>query len=137
MDNRIRVVVADDQERFVRSLEQLLPELSGGRATVVATAGETGQATRAVREAVPDLVLAGLHLPPGGGARAISAIREAAPRARVVAVAADDDPGPVLEAIRAGAVGCLRTAARPRNRRARRSRSPATRPRSGRRSRQA
>ncbi|MBG0568981.1 response regulator [Actinoplanes aureus] len=107
MEKRIRVAVADDHERFVRGLELLLPELSGGRATVVATACEAGQATRAVREAVPDLIFVGLRLPPAGGPRAISAIRQAAPQARVLAVTDDDEPGPVMEAVRAGAAGVL------------------------------
>lgn len=111
MENRIRVAVADDQERFVRGLEMLLPEVSGGRATVVATACETEQATRVVRDAVPDLVLVGMRLPPGGGPRAITAIREVAPKAHVLAVADDDEPGLVVEAIRAGAAGFLRRGA--------------------------
>lgn len=111
MENRIRVAVADDHERFVRGLELLLPELSAGRATVVATASEGGQAARAVREAVPDLVFVGMRLPPAGGSRVITAIRAAAPQARVLAVTDDDDPGPVVEAVRAGAAGVLRRGA--------------------------
>ncbi|WP_328464728.1 response regulator transcription factor [Actinoplanes sp. NBC_00393] len=108
MENRIRVAVADDRENFVRGLELLLPELSGGRATVVATAGEAVLATKAVREAVPDLVFVGLGLPPVGSPQVITTLREAAPQARLVAVADDDEPGPVVEAIRAGATGFLR-----------------------------
>ncbi|MFC7535512.1 response regulator [Actinoplanes sp. GCM10030250] len=107
MENRIRVALADENERFVRSLESLIPDVSAGRAAVVATATDVGQIRRVVRDAVPDLVLVGLHLPPVGGVRAIGAVREAAPRARILAVADDDEPGLVIEALRAGAAGYL------------------------------
>jgi two-component system nitrate/nitrite response regulator NarL len=108
MENRIRVAVIDENERFVRALESLVPEVSGGNASVVATAADAGQVRRVVRDGLPDVILLGLHLPPVGGLRALGVIREAAPRARVVAVADDDDHNLVIEALRGGAGGFLR-----------------------------
>jgi two-component system, NarL family, nitrate/nitrite response regulator NarL len=103
----IRVVVVDDHPLFLRGLELLLPEISGGRATVVAATGDAAAAPGLVARAVPDLVLVDLHMPPPGGVRAIAGIRRAAPRVRIVAMSGDDDPGPALEALAAGAEAFL------------------------------
>jgi two-component system nitrate/nitrite response regulator NarL len=103
----IRVSVVDDHPLFVRGLELLLPQVSGGRATVVASTGDAAGAASLVRRTVPDLVLVDLHMPPPGGVRAIAAIRQTTPRARIVAMSGDDDPRPALEALRAGAEGFL------------------------------
>ncbi|MFF5084076.1 response regulator [Actinoplanes sp. NPDC000266] len=103
----IRVAVVDDHNLFARGLELLLPEVSGGRATVVATTGDAAYAASVVRHAVPDVVLVDLRMPPPGGMRAISAVRRAAPRARVLAMSGDDDPELALEALRTGASGFL------------------------------
>jgi two-component system nitrate/nitrite response regulator NarL len=104
---KIRVSVVDDHPLFVRGLELLLPEVSGGRATVIASTGDAACAASLVRRTVPDLVLVDLHMPPPGGVRAIAAIRRAIPRARIVAMSGGDDPQPALEALRAGAEGFL------------------------------
>lgn len=107
MRNGIRVAVIDDHDLFVRGLELLLPEVSDGRATVVATAVDAAYAATLVRHAVPDVVLIDLHMPPPGGLRAIRAVRQAAPRARVLAMSGDDDPEVAIEALRSGATGFL------------------------------
>ncbi|GAA0488645.1 DNA-binding response regulator [Paractinoplanes deccanensis] len=101
------MAVVDDHNLFVRGLELLLPEVSGGRATVVASTGDAAYAASVVRHAVPDVVLMDLRMPPPGGVRAIEAVRRAAPRARVLAMSGDDDPELAAEALRAGATGFL------------------------------
>lgn len=107
MGTGIRIVVIDDHHLFVRGLELLLPEVSGGGVTVVATTGDAAYAASVVRHAVPDLVLVDLHMPPPGGIRAIEAVRRAAPRARVLAMSGDDDPEIAIRALLAGASGFL------------------------------
>ncbi|GAA3953619.1 response regulator [Actinoplanes auranticolor] len=107
MQKDIRVIVVDDHPLFVRGLELLLPEVSGGRAEVVAATGDAASAASLVRRTVPDLVLVDLHMPPPGGVRAIAAIRRSSPRVRIVAMSGDEDPAPALEALRAGAEGFL------------------------------
>ncbi|GAA4971020.1 response regulator [Actinoplanes utahensis] len=107
MSAAIRIVVIDDHHLFVRGLELLLPEVSAGRATVVAATGDAAYAAGVVRHAVPDLVLVDLHMPPPGGIRAIEAVRRAAPRARVLAMSGDDDPEIAVRALLAGAGGFL------------------------------
>lgn len=107
MRRDIRVIVVDDHPLFVRGLELLLPEVSDGRAEVVAATGDAASAVGLVRRVVPDLVLMDLHMPPPGGIRAIAAVRRASPRVRIVAMSGDDDPAPALDALRAGADGFL------------------------------
>ena len=107
MQKDIRVIVVDDHPLFIRGLELLLPEVSDGRAEVVAATGDAASAASLVRRTVPDLVLVDLHMPPPGGVRAIAAIRRSSPRVRIVAMSGDEDPGPALEALRAGAEGFL------------------------------
>jgi two-component system nitrate/nitrite response regulator NarL len=107
MHKDIRVIVVDDHPLFVRGLELLLPEVSDGRAEVVAATGDAASAASLVRRTVPDLVLVDLHMPAPGGVRAIAAIRRSSPRVRIVAMSGDEDPAPALEALRAGAEGFL------------------------------
>ncbi|WP_041832138.1 response regulator transcription factor [Actinoplanes sp. N902-109] len=107
MQRDIRIGIVDDHALFVRGLELLLPDMSGGRVTVVATTGDAGTAAGLVARTVPDLVLVDLHMPPPGGIRAIAGIRRAAPRTRIVAMSGDDDPAPALDALRAGAEAFL------------------------------
>jgi two-component system nitrate/nitrite response regulator NarL len=103
----VRIAVVDDHPLFVNGLELLLPEVSDGRASIVATTGDAAAAAGLVRRHVPDLVLVDLHMPAPGGIRAIGAIRRSTPRARIVAMSGDDDPEPALAALRAGAEGFL------------------------------
>jgi DNA-binding NarL/FixJ family response regulator len=107
MQKDIRVVVVDDHPLFARGLEMLLPEVSGGRAEVVATTGDAAEAAGLVRRTVPDLALVDVHMPAPGGIRAIAAIRRSSPRVRIVAMSGDEDPEPALAALRAGAEGFL------------------------------
>jgi two-component system nitrate/nitrite response regulator NarL len=107
MQTQIRVTVVDDHPLFVGGLELLLPEVSDGRAVVVASTGDAAAAASLVRRTVPDLVLVDLHMPAPGGVRAIAAIRRTTPRVRIVAMSGDDEPAPALEALRAGAEGFL------------------------------
>jgi two-component system nitrate/nitrite response regulator NarL len=107
VQNGFRVAVVDDHPLFVRGIELLLPDVSDGRATVVGSTGDASAAAGLVRRTVPDLVLVDLHMPPPGGIRAIAAIRRTTPRVRFVAMSGDEDPGPAVEALRAGAEGFL------------------------------
>ncbi|MEV7627025.1 response regulator transcription factor [Actinoplanes sp. NPDC089786] len=107
MPNAIAVALVDDHPLFVRGLELLLPDVSGGLATVVASTGDASAAASLVRRTVPDLVLVDLHMPAPGGVRAVAAIRSTTPWVRIVAMSGDDDPRPAIEALRAGAEGFL------------------------------
>ncbi|MBB2945231.1 DNA-binding NarL/FixJ family response regulator [Actinoplanes lutulentus] len=108
MQNGIRVVVVDGRAAFVRALESLIPEVSGGRATVVATTGEVGKVASVMRAAVPDLVLVDPMLQPPGNRHPVTLVHESAPQARIVAVADDPDHAMAVEALHAGAAALLR-----------------------------
>ncbi|MEW2147415.1 response regulator transcription factor [Micromonospora vinacea] len=97
----------DDHPLFVRGLELLLPITTDGRAEVVASTGDAAAAAALVSSCCPDLVLVDLHMPPPGGVRAVAAIRRTTPRVRVVAMSGSTDPGPAVDALRAGAEGFL------------------------------
>ncbi|MEU1589828.1 response regulator transcription factor [Micromonospora sp. NPDC005710] len=103
----MRLVVVDDHPLFVRGLELLLPITTDGRAEVVASTGDAAAAAALVSNCRPDLALVDLHMPPPGGVRAVAAIRRTTPRVRVVAMSGSTDPGPAVEALRAGAEGFL------------------------------
>jgi DNA-binding NarL/FixJ family response regulator len=103
----IRIALVDDHPLFVRGLQLLLPEVSNGRATVVATTHDASAAASLVLRTLPDLVLVDLHMPAPGGVRAIAAIRRTSPRVRIVAMSGDEETGPAVEALRAGAEGFL------------------------------
>jgi two-component system, NarL family, nitrate/nitrite response regulator NarL len=107
MERTVRVAIVDDHDLFVRGLELLLPDASGGRISVVATTSDPAYAASVVRHAVPDVVLVDVHMPPPGGVRSIAAIRRAAPRTRVLAMSGDDQPSTAVAALQAGAVGFL------------------------------
>ncbi|MEU4555629.1 response regulator [Micromonospora violae] len=97
----------DDHPLFVRGLELLLPITTSGRAEVVASTGDAAAAAALVSTCRPDLALVDLHMPPPGGIRAVAAIRRTTPRVRVVAMSGSAEPGPAVEALRAGAEGFL------------------------------
>jgi two-component system nitrate/nitrite response regulator NarL len=109
----MRIVVVDDHPLFARGLELLLPEATGGLATVVAHTGDAAAAASLIRRTLPDLALVDLHMPPPGGVRAIAAIRRAVPRVRVLAMSGDDDPAPAVAALQAGAEGFLPKSSEP------------------------
>lgn len=108
MQNGIRVVVVDGHAAFVRALEELIGEVSHGRATVVASTGEVAKVASVMRAAVPDLVFVDPFLPPPGARNPITLVHESAPQARIVAVADETDPVVAVEALHAGAAGLLR-----------------------------
>ncbi len=113
MNSGMRLVVIDDHPLFARGLSLLLPEISGGRATVVGTTADAASAASLVRQAVPDIALVDLHMPAPGGIRAIAAIRRDAPRVRVLAMSGDDDPEAAIDALAAGAEGFLPKSSEP------------------------
>lgn len=72
-----------------------------GQAGDVATAGEAAGRLR------PDVALVDVKMPGGGGPAATREIRQRSPYTQVVALSAYEDHAPVLQMLRAGAVGYL------------------------------
>ena len=72
--------------------------------------GEAEDATQAIELTArrrPDVVLLDFDMPGGGGVAAATAIREANPTTRIVALSADASQGAQYDMSRAGAVGYL------------------------------
>lgn len=77
----------------------------GEAVEVVGEADDVEPAIELVSERLPDVVLLDVHLPAGGGALVVSAVRRAHPEVRFLALSVSDAPEDVIGVIRAGARG--------------------------------
>ena len=101
----IRVLVVDDQELFRRGLTMLLsvePDI-----TIVGEAGDGATAAALAAASAPDIVLMDVRMPKLSGIEAITAVRNAAPDARIVMLTVSDEEADLYEAIKGGASGYL------------------------------
>jgi DNA-binding NarL/FixJ family response regulator len=96
-----RVVLVDDHGIFRSGVRAEL----GGAVDVVGEADDVVPAVALIEQAQPDVVLLDVHLPGGGGAAVVSAVRERLPEVRFLALSASDAPEDVIGVIRAGARG--------------------------------
>jgi two-component system response regulator NreC len=101
----IRVVIVDDHA-LVRSGLRLLLEAEED-VTVEDEAGNAEDAVRLARLHKPDVVLLDIVMPGGSGLDAAPAIKEAAPKSRILVLSMQDDPSYVRQAFSAGANGYL------------------------------
>jgi DNA-binding NarL/FixJ family response regulator len=89
-DSRIRVLIADDDPPFLRSLEQLIgqqPELA-----VVGVAGDGLEAIELVERLDPDAVVLDLHMPLLDGVSATARLRRDHPSLCLIALTGDAAP---------------------------------------------
>ncbi len=101
----IRILVVDDHTLFRRGLTALLAR--DPRFLVVGDAGDAGEAQRRAHSLQPDAILLDNHMPGVNGVDALPALREAAPRARVMLLTVSEDEGDLGLALRNGASGYL------------------------------
>jgi two-component system nitrate/nitrite response regulator NarL len=109
----LRLVIADGQPLFARSLEMVLGPTSDGRIEVVGIATSVGEALGVVGQLSPDLVLVDLDLPMPGGVDLVTRLRERHPTVRVLALSKADDFDVAADALSAGAEAFVSKAARP------------------------
>jgi DNA-binding NarL/FixJ family response regulator len=97
-----RVVLVDDHGLFRSGVRAEL-----GRAVeVVGEADDVAPAIEVIASTCPDVVLLDVHLPGGGGAAVVTAVRDRGlPDVRFLALSASDAPEDVIAVIRAGARG--------------------------------
>ena len=97
-----RVVLVDDHGLFRSGVRAEL-----GRAVeVVGEADDVAPAIEVIADTRPDVVLLDVHLPGGGGAAVVTAVRDRGlPEVRFLALSASDAPEDVIAVIRAGARG--------------------------------
>jgi two-component system, NarL family, nitrate/nitrite response regulator NarL len=101
----IRILVVDDHTLFRRGLTALLAR--DPRLSVVGDAADAGEALRRAQELQPDLILLDNHLPGVNGVDALPALREAAPKARIIMLTVSEDESDLAAALRGGAAGYL------------------------------
>jgi two-component system nitrate/nitrite response regulator NarL len=101
----VRILVVDDHTLFRRGLTALLTR--DASLQVVGDAADAGQAQRRAAELQPDLILLDNHLPGVNGVDALPALRQAAPKARIVMLTVSEDEADLAAALRGGACGYL------------------------------
>jgi DNA-binding NarL/FixJ family response regulator len=101
----IRLVLVEDNQVFREALELLLG--LRGDIKVVASVAEGSAAAEVVREHRPDVVLMDYRLPGIDGVQATRAVREAAPDVAVVCLTASANLQEVDALYEAGVVECL------------------------------
>ncbi|KGN32337.1 chemotaxis protein CheY [Knoellia sinensis KCTC 19936] len=103
--DRIRIVIADDHDLYRRGMQAVIglePDLE-----IVAEAGSGAEAVEKVFEFDPDVVLLDVRMPGNSGIEACTAIKEKAPRTKILILTASDDESDLFSAIKAGASGYL------------------------------
>jgi DNA-binding NarL/FixJ family response regulator len=100
---RIRVALVDDDPHFRLFLESMLG--ASGRHEVVAVAGSAEEAMAWPTTAAPHVALVDVGLPGRTGSLLAGDLLARFPGALIIMVSALRDDGPILEAIRGGAVG--------------------------------
>lgn len=101
----IRIVIADDHPIFRAGLLGLLSGQEDFQ--VVGEAANGKEAVSVVRHVAPDVLLVDLQMPELDGVGAIKALREAAPKTRILVLTTYDSDGDILRAVEAGATGYL------------------------------
>jgi len=105
MAEPIRVLIADDHERFRRGLKMVLEAEDGME--VVAEAADGAEAVARVEELAPDVILMDVRMPNTNGIEATRTIREAFPATRIIMLTVSDDEDDLFDAVKAGANGYL------------------------------
>ncbi|HEX5374195.1 MAG TPA: response regulator [Aquabacterium sp.] len=101
----VRILVVDDHTLFRRGLIALLTR--DARLSVVAEAGDAGEALRGAQTHQPDVILLDNHLPGVHGVAALPQLRAAAPGARIVMLTVSEDADDLAQALARGAAGYL------------------------------
>lgn len=100
-DDRVRVLLVDDSEHFLRAARRTLALEEG--IEVVGTAGTADEAVEAVERLAPDVVLMDMSMPGASGLEATSAVKEVSPELRVIILTAHDTESYDAAARRVGA----------------------------------
>ncbi|HEU0114359.1 MAG TPA: response regulator transcription factor [Thermomicrobiales bacterium] len=103
MDDRLRLLIADDHPLFRKGLRTLLAAVPDFE-----LAGEADTGRAAVAQSLqlqPDVVLMDLQMPDGSGVEATRAIVAASPTTKILVVTLFEDDDSVFAALRAGARG--------------------------------
>ena len=103
--DKIRVLIADDQRLFAKSLKVVLEGYGEDAIEVVAVAYDGNEALRLVGETHPDVVLMDVRMPVLDGVKATKEILAHSPNTKIMILTTFDDDEYVLHAIENGALG--------------------------------
>lgn len=98
---KLKLLIVDDHDLFRSGVRAELPS----DFEVVGEASDTQAAIELISERHPDVVLLDVHLPGGGGAEVVRAVRESLPDVVFLALSASDASIDVVSVVRAGARG--------------------------------
>lgn len=101
----IRLLLVDDHALFRKGVARLLdaqPDME-----VVAEAGDGAEAVSAAAAHRPDVILMDIYMPGTDGLAAVTAIKAALPRTRIIMLTISEDDANLFEAIARGADGYL------------------------------
>lgn len=104
-DQKIRLVLADDQALFAESLKSVLE--SSSRFVLLGIAGDGRTAVEMVRQLHPDIAILDVRMPIMDGVEAAGIIRKKYPAVKVVMLTTFPDDEYVHEALKLGAHGYL------------------------------
>ena len=102
---RIRVVIADDQELVRAGFAMVIgsqPDIQ-----VVGQAGDGAQAVSLAESLHPDVVLMDVRMPEMNGLQCLEAVRKVAPRVKVIVLTTFEDDEYIFDALKHGAYGYL------------------------------
>lgn len=102
---RIQLLLVDDHTLFRRGLKALLAQ--DERFDVGCEAGDLGEALRCLTQRQPDVILLDNHLPGVRGVEGIPALKDAAPKARILMLTVSENADDLAAALQAGADGYL------------------------------
>ncbi|HSJ28961.1 MAG TPA: response regulator transcription factor [Acidimicrobiia bacterium] len=105
----IRVFIVDDHDLFRSGVRAELPD----DLEVVGEASDVDAAIELIVERQPDVVLLDVHLPGGGGAQVVTAVRKRLEEQVFLALSASDSAEDVVSVVRAGARGYITKTASP------------------------
>lgn len=100
-DTTLKVFIVDDHDLFRSGIRAELP----ADIQIVGEAEDVEAAVKLIPEQEPDVVLLDVHLPGGGGAAVVRAVRKTNPDIAFLALSASDAPADVVSVVRAGARG--------------------------------
>ena len=104
--SRIRVLLADDQDLFVKSLKRVI-EADAKDIEVIGIASNGAEAVSAAQRDRPDLVLMDVRMPVMDGVEAVKAIKARQPEILFVMLTTFEDDEYVVNAVANGASGYL------------------------------
>lgn len=103
--DRIRLLLVDDHPLFRQGVARLLasqPDMQ-----VVGEAGDGEEALAQALAGQPDVILMDIYMPRSDGLAAVTAIKAALPRTRIIILTVSEEDASLLEAIKRGAEGYL------------------------------